>query len=94
MDGVAADHAAERDRSVIRLLALLRRLHGNGNSRGNFQRGVLQRAGRSGQERIGDILVEARLDDEDAHIRKVVGVIARASPRLGHGLDVPLSARQ
>src|SRR5580692_5896796 len=94
MDGIAADDATERDRAVIRQAAPVRGVDGDRNGAGNFQRarhadavelgaGFLQRFRRAGQERVRDLVVIARLDDEDARTL-ARALTTLASPRPGH----------
>ena len=77
MDGVAAHHAAERDRRVIGLAVLLGGIERDRDRRRNFQRaghrddvmrhaGGLQLGDRAFQQRILDVVIEARLDDQRA----------------------------
>src|SRR4029077_8675778 len=96
MDGVAADDAAERDGAVVRPAPRTRRVDGDRNGARNFQRarhadaldlgsGFLQRLHGAGEQRIGDVVVIARLNDEDA--RALAHDLAPlASPRPGHRL--------
>src|SRR5262249_38093163 len=48
--------------------------------------GLLQRLHRALEQRIRDILVEARLDDEDAGSLEIACTASRGSARLGHDL--------
>ena len=80
MEGLALDHAAERDRAVIGLLLLLGRVDRDGDGRHDLERarhgddvpgglGLVERLGGAGQQRVGDVVVEPRLDHEDARAR-------------------------
>ena len=94
MDGLAADDAAERDHAVVRRRLAVRGIDRHGDGGGNFQRarhgdavelgaGFLQRVHGAGQQRVGDVVVKARLDDQDA--RAFADALATlASPRPGH----------
>ena len=95
MDGVAADHAAERDRRVIRLAVLLGGIERDRDRRRNLQRpghredvvrhaGPLQFRDRAFQQRILDVVIEARLDDQRARARNVGLVLQRCAPRVCH----------
>ena len=77
MDGVAAHHAAERDRRIIRLAVLFGSIERDRDRRRNFQRaghrddvvrhaGRLQFGDRAFQQRILNIVIEPRLDDQRA----------------------------
>src|SRR5580692_4044060 len=101
MDGIAADDAAERDRAVIRQAAPVRGVDGERNRARYFQRarhadavelgaGFLQRLRGAGQERVRDLVVIARLDDEDARTF-ARALTTLASPRPGH-LPAPVRA--
>ena len=87
MDGFAADDAAERDRRRHRACRLsaassaMAMADGISSapgtvSRSNRRAGLLERARRAGQQRVGDVVIEARLDDQDARFH-AVGVLAR-----------------
>ena len=80
MEGLALDHAAERDHAVIGLLLLLGGIDRDGDGRHDFQRarhrddvpgglGLVEHLGGAGQQRVGDVVVEPRLDHEDARAR-------------------------
>ena len=77
MNGVAPDHAAERDRGVVGLAAALGGVERDRNRGRNFQRaghgddvvldaGGLQLGDRAFQQRVLDVVVEACLDDQRA----------------------------
>ena len=77
MDGVAAHHAAERDRGVIGLAVFLGGIDRNRDRGRDFQRaghgddvmghaGGLQLGDRAFQQRVLDVVVETRLDDQRA----------------------------
>ncbi len=102
MDGVAANDAAERDGAVVAAALALRGIERDRDGAGNFKRpghadaldlglGRLERRHRAGQERVGDVVVIARLDDEDAGA-VAVAFVTLASPRPGHR-STPIAAR-
>ena len=77
MAGLAADDAAECDHAVIRLFARGRAVMRDHDGGRDLQRtghrdhieddsGILQHAFRAAQQHVGDVVVEARLDDENA----------------------------
>ena len=77
MDGVAPDHAAERDRGIVGLAVAFGGIERNRDRCRNFQRaghrddvmadaGGFQLGNRAFQQRILDIVIEARLDDQRA----------------------------
>ena len=91
MDGIAADDAAERDGAVIGPAPALRRIGGNRDRGRDFERArhadavelaprLLQRFRRAGKERVGNIVVIARLDDENA---RTLGAPSSRLPRRG-----------
>ena len=93
MNGVAADHAAERDDAVIGGAAR-RGIERDRNGSRDFERTrhadaielrarFLQRFGGAGKERIGNVVVKARLDNEDARAFALT-FVTLASPRAGH----------
>ena len=95
MDGVAADHAAERDRGVIGFAVLLGGIERDRDRCRNFQRaghrddlmadaGRLQFGDRAFQHRVLDIVIEPRLDDQRARARDVGLVLQRCAPRVCH----------
>ena len=95
MDGVAADHAAERDHGVIGFPAALGRIQRNRNRRGNFQRAGhgdhfmrhargLKLRHRALQQRVLDIVIEPRLDDQRARAADIALVLQCCAPRVGH----------
>jgi hypothetical protein len=97
MDGLAADDAAKRDRAVIRAAAALRGIERERNCSRDFERSrnaeavesrtrLLERRRGAGQQRIGNVVVEARLHDEDARAFASVNVTLAAS-RSGHCPD-------
>src|ERR1700677_1141500 len=96
MDGVAADDTTERDHPVIVPARALCRVERNGDRSRNFEGArhadavdfgprFLKHLHCAGKERTGDVVIIARLDDEDA---RTVGValLTLASPRSGHSL--------
>src|SRR5262249_48100103 len=99
MQRLAADDAAERDRALVRLAAALGGIERDGDGRRHLERArhahaiedrtsLAQRAPGAGEQGVGDVLVEARLHDEEACARKVTGV---ASARTGAGGSARLS---
>ena len=77
MDGLAPDDAAERDRGIIGFSTLLAGLDRNRDRRRNFQRAGhrdhvvidasrLQLGDRAFQQRVLDVVIEARLHDQRA----------------------------
>ena len=95
MDGVAPDHAAQRNRGVIGLAVLLGGVERDRDRGRNFQRaghrddvvadaGGLQLGDRAFQQRILDVVIEARLDDQRARAGNVGLVLQRCAPRVCH----------
>ena len=95
MAGLAADHAAERDHAVISLALLLGRRERDGDGGGNFQRtrhadavecgtGRVKRARRALQQHVGNVVIESRLDHEDARIVQGELILGGNDTRLGH----------
>ena len=95
MDGVAADHAAERNRRIIGLAVVLGGIERDRDRGRNFQRaghrddvvadaGGLQLGDRAFQQRILDIVIEPRLDDQRARAGDVGLVLQRCAPRVCH----------
>ena len=95
MDGVAADDAAERNRPLIGLPALLGGIERNRDRRRDFERaghaqtvehraGLLQRARRAREQRIGDVVIKARLHDQHADAFEVARFRGRVAAWLGH----------
>jgi hypothetical protein len=77
MAGVAANDATERDRRIIRSSALGRGIERDHDRRGDFERTrhrqhvatdpcLFEGGKRASQQRIGNMGIEARLDDEAA----------------------------
>ena len=77
MDGIAPDHATERNRRIKGLTVFLGGIERHGDCGRNFQRaghrddvvgdaGRLQFRNRAFQQRILDIVVKPRLDDQRA----------------------------
>ena len=77
MDGVAPHHAAQRDHGIIGLAVVLGGIERDRDRCRNFQRaghrddlmgdaGGLQFGDRAFQQRILDVVIEARLDDQRA----------------------------
>ena len=76
MNGVAADHAAQRNRRIVSLAVVLGGIERHHDRRRNFQRAghgddfmghalaLLDLGHRAFQQRILDIVIEARLDDQ------------------------------
>ena len=102
MDGLAADHAAERDDAVIGLRRFSRGVDRDGDGRRDFERARHGDAvdlapassstfWRPAQQRVGDVVVEARLDHEDARAlgRRLLSALAS---RVGAAMLAPLSA--
>ena len=98
MEGLALDHAAERDHAVVGPLLHFRRVDRNRRRRRDFERsrhgddvpacpGLVERLGGAGQQGIGDVVVEPRLDHEDAraHGFCLPGWFYWFSLRCGHG---------
>jgi len=95
MNGVAADHAAERDHAVIGLAAPLGGVERDRNRAGDFQRARnadavegnlrgFEHARRAGQQRVGDVVVKPRLDHEESRAHDGNRFALRPA-RLGHG---------
>ena len=98
MDGLAADDAAERDRRVIGLAVRSRGVDRDRDRRRNLQRaghrddvmgdaGRLQLGDRAFQQRVLDVVIEARLDDQRARAGNVGLVLQRCAPRVCHRLN-------
>ena len=79
---LAANDAAERDRAFVRPARALGGVERNRDGRRQFERArnadalegrarVLQRARGAGEQGVGDILIEARLGDEDARALEI-----------------------
>src|SRR5262245_44083388 len=95
MDGIAADDAAERHHTLVGSAAMFRRLDRHGDRRWNLERAGhrdaidrnlcrIERAHRAGEQLIGDVVVKARLDDENSHALERA-LVADLPARLGHG---------
>ena len=95
MDGLAADDAAERNHRVERSPCPLRRLDGDGGRRRNLQRarhgddlvrdaGLLQFLDGRGQQRVLDIVIEARFDDQGVRARDIGLVLQRCAAWFDH----------
>ena len=95
MDGVAPDHAAQCNRRVVRLAAVLGGLERNRDRGRNFQRagyrndvvgdaGGLQLGDRAFQQCILDVVIEPRLDDQRARARDVCLILQLCAPRVRH----------
>ena len=96
MDGIAADHAAERDHAVIGLFLARRGIERHGDRGRDFERarhgdavvaraGLVQRAGRARQQGVGDIVIKARLDNENARALTLLSLVTlRRAPAIGH----------
>lgn len=95
MDGVAADHAAERDHRVIGLAVCGSRVDRDGDRRRDFQRagnrddvmrqpGRLQLGHRAVQKRILEIVIEPRLDNQRACAGNVGLVLQGCASRVCH----------
>jgi hypothetical protein len=91
MQGLAANDAAERDRTLVRLAGALPGVECDGDRGRHLERawhahavedraGFAQRARGTREQGVGDILVEARFHDEDARAREIARTaIARVS---------------
>src|SRR5262249_58152217 len=100
MQRLAANDAAERDRTLVRATGALGGIERNRDGGRHFERArnadalegrarFLQRACSACEQGVGDVLVEARLDDEDARALEIARVaIGRVggggAARLGH----------
>ena len=95
MDGIAPDDASERDRRIVGFAAALRGIERNRDRRRNFQRaghgddvvtdtGSLQLGDGTFQQRILDVVIEARLDDQRAGARYVGLIFQLCAPRVRH----------
>jgi len=82
MQRLAANDAAERDRALVRPARAFGGIERNRDSRRHFERArhadaledharFLQRTRGAREQGVGDILVEARLHDEDARALKI-----------------------
>ena len=96
MEGLAAHHTAERNRGIVRLAAFLGGIESNSDRRWNFERagncdnlmrhaGGIQVRHRALQQRVLNIVVKARLDDQRAGAAHVGLVFQRGASRVGHG---------
>ena len=99
MDGVAPDHAAERDRGIVGLAGAFGGIERNRDRSRDFQRaghrddvvadaGGLQLGDRAFQQRVLDIVIEARLDDQRARAGNVGLILQRCAPCVCHRLHV------
>jgi hypothetical protein len=97
MDGVAADHATERDGGVIGFSARVGGVERDHNRRRNFQRaghgddvmrdaGSLQFGERAFQQRVLDIIVEPCFDNQRARAGNIGLVLQRGTPCVCHQL--------
>src|SRR5437870_3238997 len=95
MERIATDYAPERNRTLIRAIALLGRMHRDGDCGWNFERSrhhdaLKVRPGRFDgpdcplQQGIGDILIKSRLNDKYAGPRKVRLGFYRSPAGLRH----------
>jgi hypothetical protein len=94
VNGVTADHAAKRHHAVIRAAFLLGRVERDDDRDGDFERTrhgdalnhrarFLQYLHRAGEQQIGNIVVIARFDDQNARAFGAAFLIF-ASPWPGH----------
>jgi hypothetical protein len=99
MDGVAPDHASQRDRGVIGLAVLRGGIERDRDGGWNFQRpghgddlvtdaGRLQLGDRAFQQRILDVVIETRLDDQRMRAGNVGLVLQLCAPRVRHLVPV------
>ena len=95
MDGVAAHHAAQRNRGVVGLAVLFGSVERNGDRGRNFQRaghrddvmadaGGLQLGHRAFHQRILDVVIEPRLDNQRARAGNIGLVLQGCAPRVCH----------
>src|SRR5262245_26646179 len=95
MDRFAANDAAERHDRVIGTACLLRSLEADGRCSRNFQRArhrdhfvrdarLLQFCYRSLQQRVLDVVIEARFDDEAVRARDIGLILQRSTTWIGH----------
>jgi len=95
MDRIAANDAAERNDPVVGTLLAFRRFECHRDRGGNLQRARhadavegdafrLEHAASAREQRIGDIVVEPRLDDENARSGDIALFAPVGSARLGH----------
>ena len=95
MHRIAANDAAKRNDPVIGTLLAFRRIERDRDRGRNLQRARhadavesdplrLQHAARAREQRIGDIVVESRLDDENARAGDIAVFCPFGSARLGH----------
>ena len=49
-----------------------------------------ERPGGAGQQGVGDVVIEARFDDEHAHAGEIPGIVGGVSARFGHRPSSPI----
>ncbi len=97
MQRLAANDAAERDRALVGLAGTLGGVERHRDGGRDLERarhahalvhrtGFLQRARGAREQGIGDVLVEARLDDEDTRALEIARTHAGGPSRLSHDL--------
>ncbi len=95
MQRFAANDATERDRALVRLAGRLGRIDRDRDGGGDFERAgnadpvegrarFLERACGPLEQGFRNILVEARLHDEDARAFEIACILAGGPARLGH----------
>src|SRR5215475_2048062 len=108
MQRLAANDATERHRTLVGLAGALPGIECDGDRGCHLERsrhahavedraGFAQRARSAREQGVGDILVEARLHDEDARAREIARtaiarISASGSSRLGHAGVSPVSS--
>ena len=103
MNGIATHDAAERDCRIIRLAVLFGSIESDRDRRRNLQRArhrndVVRNASgfqlgdRALHQRILDVVIESRLDDQRARARNVGLVFQRGAPCVCHQLPSVLLA--
>src|SRR5262245_24100034 len=107
MQGLAANDAAKRDRTLVGLAGTLPSVERDGDRGSHLERsrhahavedcaGFAQRARGTREQGVGDVLVETRLHDEDARAGEIartaiVRISAGGSARLSHADVSPVS---
>ena len=100
MEGLALDHAAERDHAVIGLFLLFGRVDRDGDGRHDLERArhgddvpgglsLVEHLGGAREQRVGDVVIEPRLDHEDAGARGLQRFLRSAGFRFGAAM-IPL----
>jgi hypothetical protein len=96
MAGLAADDASERHHPVIRVPLPLGRIDRDRDRRRDFQRSryahaiegsarLLEGAGCTLQQHVGNVVVETRLDHQQARIGQPSFGVGGTGTRFGHG---------